>query len=339
MAQKSHPYHNFRIPSNAPFELKPSTGKGWGAFATRPIKQGDPILTEKALFLIRKPADDVQEADVRRAFLRLTPAEKQQFKCLRDNASAPLGSFLHAFLENYFEAQNLVKYRSKLPFIGGLYLLLSRFNHSCSPNSKIPMGEDDGVKTSFAIRDIAKGEDITFCYSIQFEVRTRRERHQDLDFECRCKACCGSGALSQWLSDARRTLIRGLRYLNDGVGVDGERESSRSSPIIIDPKLKKDAEEFKIPFTNRLIYQLLIMCLKEEEGLPDHYWVEHLREEISMMTSMFMTPSNIGVVQEAMAKETWLERLCVAACLYGRRDTRDEVLADMLGEARDSFLP
>ncbi|CAG8118958.1 unnamed protein product [Penicillium nalgiovense] len=38
-------------------------GKGWGAFATKPIKRGSLILREKALFVIQKSTPEIMEVD------------------------------------------------------------------------------------------------------------------------------------------------------------------------------------------------------------------------------------------------------------------------------------
>jgi hypothetical protein len=42
-----------------------------------------------------------------------------------------------------------------------------------------------------------------------------------------------------------RTLIRGLQHLTLGVDLKGQREGS-ASPIIVDSKLKKAAEDFSL---------------------------------------------------------------------------------------------
>ncbi|CAG7965135.1 unnamed protein product [Penicillium nalgiovense] len=51
-------------------------GKGWGAFATKPIKRGSLILREKALFVIQKSTPEIMEVDVLAAFSPLSPKEK-----------------------------------------------------------------------------------------------------------------------------------------------------------------------------------------------------------------------------------------------------------------------
>lgn len=68
----------------------------------------------------------------------------------------------------------------------------------------------------------------------------------------------------------RRIFIRGLQYLTLGVDMNGQKQDS-ISPIIVDPKLKKAAEDFRIPLSSRLIYNLLILCLLEEEGFLDEF--------------------------------------------------------------------
>ena len=113
------------------------------------------------------------------------------------------------------------------------------------------------------------GEEFTFCYNTDFECRNRYECHQALRLICDCKACLPGTAFQQF-SDMRRIFIRGLQYLTLGVDMNGQKQDS-ISPIIVDPKLKKAAEDFRIPLSSRLIYNLLILCLLEEEGFLDEF--------------------------------------------------------------------
>lgn len=66
-------------PGDVPFELRPSPGKGWGAFATRTMAPGELVFDEKPLFVIQKPTKHITEFNVRAAFRQLSPREKQQF--------------------------------------------------------------------------------------------------------------------------------------------------------------------------------------------------------------------------------------------------------------------
>jgi SET domain-containing protein len=309
-------YYELQVPSEAPFQLKPSPGKGWGVFATRKIKQGEVILTERPLFTIRQSIEKITEKDLLMAALQLEPHEKEQFLLLRDNgnASSPFLSMGHAFHENSW----LV---SENPQIRGLCLLHSRFNHSCIPNSKVPLHSGEMV-TSFATRDIAPGEELTICYYAELKGMTRQERHKDLEFICDCKAC-QPGSLFQQLSDMRRTLIRGLNFLTIGVDPIGDR--LESSPIIFNQKLRKEVQEFGIPLSVKLIYELLTMYLLEEEGLMDAFVVERCNPAILHTSTLFKTESNARIARLAVAQETWLEKLRVALRLDGREDAGDRL--------------
>jgi len=110
-------------------------------------------------------------------------------------------------------------------------------------------------------------------------------------------------ALIQQLSDMRRTLIRGLQYLTLSVDLNRQRQSS-ASPIIVDSKLKKIAEDFSIPLSVRLIYNLLVMSLLKEERLLDDFMVERFNPDILQMTALFQTGSNARIARQAMAQET-----------------------------------
>lgn len=285
------------------------------------------ILREKPLFVIRKPHEEITEEDVRTAFQQLAPSEKRRFLCLRDNASKPFTHMTEAFAENSFALSSSIRPQFSDPPAHGLFILHSRFNHSCLPNSKVPITSGE-IIASFATRDIAAGEEITFCYNTDFECRTRRERHQALGFVCYCRACL-AGTPFQQLSDMRRTLVRGLQYLTLGADLNGQRQGS-ASPIIIDSKLKKAAEDFSIPLSARLIYNLLVVYILEEEGLLDNFMVERFNPGILQTAALFETESNARIARLAIAQETWLEKFCVAFRLYGRGDVADHASAVVL---------
>jgi len=315
-------YRGLQLPRDAPFELKPSPEKGWGVFAKNQIERGAVILREKPLFVIRKPHTQITDQDIWIAFQELSPSQKQQFSCLRDNASGHFTSMENVLAENSFNlaTPDSAGARPNGPPAYGLFLLHSRFNHSCIPNSKVPI-PDGEVIASFATRDIVAGEEITFCYNPDFEGRTRLERHQALRFACDCQACL-PGTSFQQLSDMRRRFIRGLQYLVHGVDLDGQRRSS-DWPIIINPQLKRAAEAFSIPNSSRLIYSLLSVVLLEEEGLLDDFMVERVSPGLWTLANSFWEEENATIALLAMTQKTWLERLCLAFRLYGRGDTGD----------------
>ncbi|KAE8139738.1 hypothetical protein BDV38DRAFT_39848 [Aspergillus pseudotamarii] len=324
----NHPYRRLKIPRNVPLELRPSLGQGWGAFATRRIERGSRILSEKPLFIIRKPHTDITEEHVRMAFQELSPSQQAEVLLLRDNGSMAFPSLNQAFAENSFCITTADPDR---PPAYGLFPLHSRFNHSCIPNSKIPVTKGETISI-FATRNIDAGEEITFCYESDFECRTRYERHEALRFTCNCMACL-PGTPFQQLSDMRRRLIRGLQYLTLGVDINGQRQSSHSS-IIVDSELRNAAETFSIPISCRFIYTLLTIFLIEEEGLLDDFLVERLRPGLVATAGLFTLESNCSIARLAMNQGSWLERLLVGFELYGRRDTADHEVILALQKVR-----
>ena len=75
---------------------------------------------------------------------------------------------------------------------GGLFLSLSRLNHSCRPNCVHHWRKDLHKMIVHAVRDIEKGEELYTCYG-PGDCRLTSERQEYLmeryNFECRCDMC------------------------------------------------------------------------------------------------------------------------------------------------------
>lgn len=306
-------YRRLDLPADAPFELKPSPGKGWGAFATRRIEHGALILREAPLFVIAKRWQDITDEDVLAAVSSLQPMQKRQFACHLHSGS----TLRWVFTENEFRVPAL----QSRPEGQGFFPLLSRFNHSCRPNARVPdlQGETDAM---FAIKDIARGEEITSSYRSSFETKLRQERHQSLGFVCICEACA-AGTPLQRASGMRRRLIRGLSYLLNGRELDGQAEDLQRSPIIVDPGLKKAAETRSLPLSSMFIYSLMVVFLLDEEGLLDDCRLETWSAALEAASDDFKSERNASFARLGMAQKTWLDKLCVAFHIYGERDASD----------------
>ncbi|KAI7783514.1 hypothetical protein LA080_011643 [Diaporthe eres] len=130
----------------------------------------------KASFVVRKPHERITELDVQAGFHQLPPRQKQQFLCLRDNGTRAFTSMEKAFRENSFAV-------ATNPPAHGLLIVLSRFNHSCLPNCKVPSdGPEKDQLQPYATMAVMAGEELTFCYNTDFELRTTQDRTQRLGF-------------------------------------------------------------------------------------------------------------------------------------------------------------
>lgn len=323
-------YHSIPLPPGASFELKQAApGKGWGAYATKPIRKGDVIMEELPIFLTKTLTVATAEENITMACQRMSLAEKHLAGLARDNGGAMFDSPVPFFLQNSFNVGDTMV---------GFYLVQSRFNHSCRPNSAVPHAEgpDDILIKRFALKDIEVGEEITFCYQPGFGNKTRLERHQLLSFECLCE-CCTLDAASQQLSDLRRTFMKALDYLAFGAFPNGEIDDS-DHPLICDPDLKLASESQALPISNKFVYHILYMHLAEQEQMKTDLMLSRLCPRIDTLARSFETERNIRISCHALHQKTWLEKLDVALTMLGEPDEGDDAYNEEVCKIRNARM-
>ncbi|KAK7959647.1 SET domain-containing protein [Apiospora aurea] len=323
----SHPYRNLQIPDGASFELRPTSEKGWGMFATEDIQRNDVILMEKPLFIItnRGPKRSLKRK-VRAAVERLTPEAKAQFFSLRRNSFEPFATLEAAFLFNKFTQEG-----TEHPDDEAMLLLMPRINHSCVPNAVVPstfvFGDGVDKEASYLVvnKDIPSGTEITISYQGVVNFLTGADRRRALGFDCQCEACTYDDAHRLYLSDLRRTLLRGLDHLTNFC-IGGEPEEYADPglrPVIPDDDLYRAAVGFEIPHSSRFIYYLMMPCLLEAEGVLGDIDADTYRLNLDSFARAFETPENVEIALLATEQETWLKRFLVACHLWGRQDAGD----------------
>ncbi|KAG6012277.1 hypothetical protein E4U43_007866 [Claviceps pusilla] len=318
-----HSYSFIQLPRDAPFVLRPSPGKGWGAFAKRRIEVGQLIIKESPFFVIRKSPTERTEDILKIAVATLSPIQKLQFSLIRKNSIQVFTSMEEAFDENCFKLGDNAD-----PGLCGLFPLHSRLNHSCVPNATISrVGYN---LESFANTCIQSDEEICFSYNGGFEALTMVERHRLLAFVCTCKAC-RPGTTFQQCSDMRRRLIRGLHFLCQRRRADQHPDAAQ---IILDPILRQTAAAGEIPLSSRFIYEVLSCLLLEQEGLLNDILQSKAQKGVGHMSTAFRNKDNADIAAAAMAQTSWLERLDIACRLWGRRDPADAQLASINADRR-----
>lgn len=215
----------------------------------------------------------------------------------------------------------------------GIFLVLSRFNHSCIPNCRIPtLGGELDQLTIQASKAIAPGQELTFCYDPVCQSLTAEQRASLFDFTRECRACRPGTSFHQ-ASNMRRTLLSGLYYLVHGKDSQtGIPMPAR--PFLTEPELMKKAEELATPLSTRLIAVLLVAFPFEEEGLMD------LALEASMLPNMnrfavaFRSSRTVQISSRVMRHTNFMGKFCAALKLYEKRDIANREVAEALQQAR-----
>jgi len=194
-------------------EVRAVDGKGFGVVATGGIAAGDCILREQPLLVVEGSYDE--DADLGEAIearlSRLSTEDQQMFWSWQD---------VHA--DGAADKTSVGILRTNgLPVAtdgdedaAGVFVLGSRFNHSCSPNVQHTWWETPGEDVRFALREIPQGQELCISYlGISDLLSPRSERRAKLQqrfgFSCTCEACSLEGE-DLALSDGRRSRLRDL---------------------------------------------------------------------------------------------------------------------------------
>ena len=197
----------------AGYKIANAGDKGLGAFALQVFRRGDLIIEEAPLFKIRKQDDGgpIDLQSVAAAIDRLPSEEVQKYVSLKNtHAAAEGGRYDNPFFGIYStNAHQMDSDHS------GIFLEVSRFNHSCSPNARYSWNPDIKRMRVYALRDIACGDEIFVSYLASRSVygSSREERQTGLMkkymFTCACTACGLQGPAAV-ASDKRRLQINAL---------------------------------------------------------------------------------------------------------------------------------
>ena len=186
---------------------------GQGLVAARDIKMGEQILIDNVVISLDrnwKPQSSILTRKVARSLkeqIEALPEEKEsQFYDLKTNIDIIFGErdLRTSRKENCLrEMKTFRSNRIESEEEDMLFFVLSRINHSCSPNVEecsLKKGSEDQENVDEhelrAIKDISKGEEITIFY-LNFikSIGLKQLRMEDLKdkfgFQCKCCVCCG----------------------------------------------------------------------------------------------------------------------------------------------------
>jgi len=176
-------------------------GKGCGVVAARDISPGELLLAESPLIVVpwwvrhsMFPSKEKKDC-LARAVRDLTPDQRREFFNLHDSKA---GENEPKTIDGIWRTNNFALGPSGPRSDNGLFLKISRFNHSCVPYAEFMWNEEKRMQEIRAIRDIPEGEEITICYfTLLVGARSQKERKEYLlshyGFPCDCVACSLEG--------------------------------------------------------------------------------------------------------------------------------------------------
>ncbi|OSX60691.1 hypothetical protein POSPLADRAFT_1147545 [Postia placenta MAD-698-R-SB12] len=208
-------------PEVRPFSIRTTTDRGLGMFATRSIKPGELLVSERPIVvahlgLFKSDANKHGDVEFLQAALdSLSGRQREAFMGLEETSveelrSDPLSARLNV---NGFSAG--FAHFPELRGTGAMYIAcfktLSRANHDCTPNAHFHFSENTCCGRLVAMHDIEEGEEITVRY---VDSLAPREERQSLlrgryNFVCTCRTC-SLPRHESLKSDTRRKVLTSL---------------------------------------------------------------------------------------------------------------------------------
>jgi len=189
------------MPGEEMFKAVDLPGKGCGVVAFRDIKRGELILSEEPLiqlpWWIRHSHCPYKE---KKTFLEnsvrhMDKKKRDGFWSLHDSK---VEDGERKTIDGIWRTNNFALGASGPRADNGLFLKISRFNHSCDPTGEFRWNKARGRQEIRAVRDIKAGTELTISYfTYQIAVLSQAERRQFLwdhyGFPCDCTPCSLQG--------------------------------------------------------------------------------------------------------------------------------------------------
>ncbi|KAK4703472.1 hypothetical protein P7C70_g2748, partial [Phenoliferia sp. Uapishka_3] len=195
------------------YVVKEASGKGLGIFATKEFNVGDLVLSERPLAIDGEPPGKLTDVEFTNAIFHnavenLEGKSKASYRGLTNNIINWAPHF-GIRLNNGLTISS-PPWTAASPFDGctGVFNVISRINHSCTPNVAFKFDPGSLKGEVFAVRPIVRGEELQITYIRLHAVRNDRrnwllERYK---FACEC-SCCALGLEEQGESDKRRKKL------------------------------------------------------------------------------------------------------------------------------------
>lgn len=167
VAQVQRPLHEYH------FDVKEIEGKGLGAVATKDFEPGELVLAEYPIIPVRtNEGGDAWNEELHRQYDQLTPEAQAEVFKLHDTCLQKPEKSLEGILWT-----NCISRDSGARFDVAICLLVSRFNHSCSPNLEQSWDEGTGQAYLVAAEHIKAGEEL-FTHYVELRMDSKERKQQ-----------------------------------------------------------------------------------------------------------------------------------------------------------------
>ena len=141
----------------AGYSVRPVEGKGLGLVARRDFSRGDLVLSETAAIKVKRGSPSSgwsihQAVQIIRQFKRLSVEQREMVLDLECGHFSDRPQLIRVLNNNCIKIDHNNF---------GLFILISRMNHSCRPNCLDSEGEEKEVR---AVRRIKTGEELCISY-------------------------------------------------------------------------------------------------------------------------------------------------------------------------------
>lgn len=323
------------LPPPPMFEQRKVADKGMGLFATRDIRRGTLVISEKPLLEIVQNRLDLAYHE----YLRLPVGKRAAFDALHcylpskidaehdarvcaihfkiSENELPHYIAEHARVMGIFACNDFQLANGHL----GVFNTTSRLNHSCIPNVHHTNNPVLGEETIYTIRDIKAGEELLINYlgpRATYDMRNTRiaQLREAYGFTCQCNACTDATGTS----DQRRDILSGIFYgLNEfAAGTPSDTRFIPSSPQMA---LAQAEDGIRILIEEQLLTIELIKAYRVASTLAltihdfDKALEYAFNEEEIERNILGHEVSDLERIN--MAAKNWIEKVYLAACGNG----------------------
>ncbi|GAA5901049.1 SET domain-containing protein [Sporobolomyces salmoneus] len=204
------------------YALVDTPGKGKGLIATEDLEPGSILFAESPLFTLNwdgLPPDGSRDIErVNEKLSTLSKEDREAYDSLRIATS----------VQRLNEPKPLAIFRTNSSGMDngetGIWLLGSRFNHSCVPNMFRGWNEEEGKEYFIVCRNIKKGEELVTSYTLPWDLKEERDikLEETWGINCSCEACSNSPEAIERSDRARIEISQIFEYFHRDVRVERE---------------------------------------------------------------------------------------------------------------------